>query len=87
MTTSPSRPIRRVIRCLWPGCERPVPRGVWGCARHYYTLPDEIRERIQWAYALECVDKIDLVHKEAQDWIAGIHERAKDATDPGVPRC
>lgn len=35
-------------RCHWPGCMSVVPPKLWGCKAHWYTLPQEIRERI-WA--------------------------------------
>lgn len=34
--------------CHWPGCEARVPPRLWGCKRHWYTLPKTIRDRI-WA--------------------------------------
>jgi hypothetical protein len=34
--------------CHWPGCEVPVPPAMWGCRRHWYMLPADIR-RLIWA--------------------------------------
>lgn len=34
--------------CHWPGCTVKVPPMLWGCRKHWYTLPKPIRDRI-WA--------------------------------------
>lgn len=34
--------------CHWVGCTVPVPPKMWGCRRHWFALPAEIRRRI-WA--------------------------------------
>lgn len=36
--------------CGWPGCQRPVPLELWGCSRHWYTLPAEIRDALWQGY-------------------------------------
>lgn len=36
--------------CHWPGCERQVPPAMWGCSKHWYALPAELRGRIWRAY-------------------------------------
>lgn len=37
-------------RCHWIGCEKQVPPAMWGCTRHWYTLPRSLRTRIWRAY-------------------------------------
>jgi len=32
--------------CHWPGCDERVPARLWGCKRHWFTLPPRIREKI-----------------------------------------
>jgi len=39
----------REHHCHWPGCKEQVPPAMWGCRKHWYMLPQMIRERI-WAY-------------------------------------
>ena len=36
--------------CHWPGCETIVPPAHWGCKRHWFLLPLDIRNRIWAAY-------------------------------------
>lgn len=36
--------------CHWPGCREQVPPAVWGCRRHWYALPLELRRRIFAAF-------------------------------------
>lgn len=37
-------------KCHWPGCGEEVHPRLWGCKRHWYTLPPEIRRRILLTY-------------------------------------
>ncbi|MGF6607083.1 hypothetical protein OKW45_001983 [Paraburkholderia sp. WSM4175] len=37
-------------RCLWPGCDIPVCRSIWGCRAHWYALPNNLRAWIGRAY-------------------------------------
>lgn len=37
--------------CHWPDCPEQVPPAMWGCKRHWMTLPRNIRDRIWSAYA------------------------------------
>ncbi|MDH7973720.1 hypothetical protein QH494_16125 [Sphingomonas sp. AR_OL41] len=32
--------------CHWPGCDAQVPPAMWGCKRHWYMLPAELRRKI-----------------------------------------
>jgi hypothetical protein len=36
--------------CHWPDCDKLVPPAMWGCTRHWFTLPVTIRNRIFRAY-------------------------------------
>lgn len=36
--------------CHWPGCEVEVPPARWGCKRHWFLLPQAIRNLIWRAY-------------------------------------
>jgi hypothetical protein len=45
--------------CAWPGCSQRVPRRMWGCAVHWYKLPDGIREWIWREYVPGQEDRMD----------------------------
>lgn len=34
--------------CHWPGCPVEVPPVMWGCKKHWFTLPKLLRDQI-WA--------------------------------------
>ncbi len=34
--------------CHWPGCDTEVPPAMWGCKKHWFKLPQALRNRI-WA--------------------------------------
>ncbi len=34
--------------CHWPGCEIEVPPKLWGCSKHWFSLPVGLRRAI-WA--------------------------------------
>lgn len=36
--------------CHWPRCETPVPPAMWGCRKHWYLLPQRLRNAIWAAY-------------------------------------
>lgn len=36
--------------CHWPGCDKQVPPRLWGCQKHWFMLPLEIRNKILGAY-------------------------------------
>lgn len=40
--------LRAAHRCHWPNCKVPVPPKLWGCKKHWFTLPKALRDRI-WA--------------------------------------
>ncbi len=70
--------------CHWPNCPEEVPPRMWGCKRHWFTLPDEIRKAIWAAYVpgQEITKRPSRAYLEAalraRDWIRE-HERAAQA--------
>lgn len=36
--------------CHWPGCDVAVPPAMWGCKRHWFTLPQYLRNKIWLTY-------------------------------------
>jgi hypothetical protein len=36
--------------CHWPDCETLVPPAMWGCNKHWFTLPREMRVKIWQTY-------------------------------------
>jgi hypothetical protein len=61
--------------CHWPSCRHQVPARLWGCKKHWFTLPEMIRHRISRAYRQgQEIDKTPsleyiAVAREAQEWI------------------
>lgn len=61
--------------CHWTGCAAQVPPAVWGCRKHWYMLPQGLRNKI-WA-AFKPGQEIDgtpsaryiEVAREVQAWI------------------
>lgn len=39
--------------CHWPGCNLQVPPSMWGCKKHWFTLPLRIRQKVWAAYVPE----------------------------------
>lgn len=61
--------------CHWPGCDLRVSPAQWGCRKHWYRLPQGIRNRI-WAAFKPGQEKTKTpsaayiaAAREAQDWI------------------
>ncbi len=42
----------RKHECHWPGCGKQVPPAMWGCAKHWFTLPKRLRDRIWESYRI-----------------------------------
>mgnify|MGYP001577881831 CR=1 FL=1 len=40
----------RPHECHWPGCKAQVPPAMWGCKRHWFMLPANLRRRGWAAY-------------------------------------
>ena len=36
--------------CHWPDCPQEVPPAMWGCKRHWFMLPKELRDKVWAAY-------------------------------------
>lgn len=36
--------------CHWPTCEQEVPPKMWGCRKHWFTLPQNLRSEIWRTY-------------------------------------
>jgi hypothetical protein len=36
--------------CHWPGCDKVVPPAMWGCKRHWFKLPQRLRNAIWRTY-------------------------------------
>ena len=62
--------------CHWPGCEVEVPPAMWGCRKHWYKLPKQLRQKLWQVY--EPGQEIEgnpseeyiEVAREIQAWIA-----------------
>lgn len=58
--------------CNWPGCDKRVPRSMWGCSTHWARLPRRIRDRIlkTWNSGRGFgTTNYDAACHEAQAWI------------------
>ena len=61
--------------CHWPGCKKQVPPAMWGCSKHWFKLPVNLRTLIWRTYipgqeitmtpSKEYLDAADI----AQKWI------------------
>lgn len=40
----------RAHRCHWPGCEEQCPPAMWGCRRHWFSLPKRLRDAVWREY-------------------------------------
>lgn len=62
--------------CHWFGCQEPVPPRMWGCKKHWFTLPKALRARIWATYrpGQEITKDPSDAYREAADavqrWIA-----------------
>lgn len=61
--------------CHWPGCDKQCPPAMWGCSKHWYSLPLKLRNKIWRAYVpgqeiskTPSREYLDVAH-EAQEWI------------------
>lgn len=65
----------RKHECHWPGCTVQVPPAMWGCKRHWYALPAELRAKIWRCYRpgqerdMRPSEAYLAVAREVQDWI------------------
>lgn len=62
--------------CHWPDCPEQVPPAMWGCRKHWYSLPANLRAKIWAAYVPGQEVRMDpsreylKVADEVQEWIA-----------------
>ncbi len=40
----------REHKCHWPDCNKQVPPAMWGCSKHWFILPANLRAKIWRAY-------------------------------------
>jgi len=65
--------------CHWTGCNAQVPPAMWGCKKHWFMLPRELRNKIWRAY--QPGQEVDgtpsreyvAVALKVRDWIAKNH--------------
>ena len=61
--------------CHWPGCKEQCPPAMWGCRRHWFSLPKDLRDLIWAAYVPGQERRLDpsrdylKAAKEVQAWI------------------
>jgi hypothetical protein len=66
--------------CHWPGCGKRVPPAMWGCKRHWFMLPADLRAKIWGAYRPgQEITKTPsreyvAIAREVQEWIRTNHE-------------
>lgn len=65
----------RYHTCHWPGCKQQVPPAMWGCKRHWFRLPQDIRVAIWRSYEIgqEETGEVSEAYldaaRRAQEWI------------------
>lgn len=75
-----SQPQSRKHTCHWAGCNTQVPPAMWGCTKHWYMLPRELRSKIWAAYRtgqekdMRPSESYLKVAQEVQDWITAQKE-------------
>lgn len=61
--------------CHWPGCNEQVPPALWGCRKHWYSLPAYLRTKVWAAYKIGQEVKMNpsehyiKVMHEVEEWI------------------
>ena len=61
--------------CHWPNCEEQVPPAMWGCKKHWYKLPQALRNKIWATYKpgqeVNMTPSVAYLEaaKEVQNWI------------------
>lgn len=66
----------RSHECHWPGCGAQVPPAMWGCKKHWFSLPANLRGLIWRTYrpgqeiTMDPSDAYLAAAKEVQHWIA-----------------
>jgi hypothetical protein len=65
----------RAHHCHWPSCDKQVPPAMWGCSKHWFSLPVHLRRKVWQAYepgqeiTMTPSDAYLSVAREVQDWI------------------
>lgn len=65
----------RAHHCHWPGCDKQVPPAMWGCSKHWFMLPQRLRNRVWATYrpgqevTMTPSDAYMRVADEVQQWI------------------
>jgi hypothetical protein len=44
------QPQTRSHHCHWPGCDKQVPPAMWGCGKHWFSLPPPLRAKVWRSY-------------------------------------
>lgn len=61
--------------CHWPNCNTTVPPSYWGCSKHWFTLPANLRAKIWQTYRIgqekDMKPSKEYIEasKEVQEWI------------------
>ena len=61
--------------CHWPGCTTQVPPAQWGCRKHWFALPKELRDKIWLTFrpgqeiTFTPSEAYIAAAKEVQEWI------------------
>jgi len=69
--------------CHWPGCDKPVPPAKWGCSKHWFMLPRDLRGAIWATYNIGQEQTKTpsrayvTVARRVQDWIHEHHPETK----------
>lgn len=69
----------RPHECHWPGCTKQVKPALWGCSKHWFSLPESIRNAIWATYRIGQEERLDpsdayvRAARMAQDWIMANH--------------
>lgn len=69
----------RAHECHWPGCTAQVKPAMWGCAPHWFRLPQAIRDAIWAAYRIGQEQSLNPSRaymeaaRRAQEWILENH--------------
>ncbi len=75
--------------CHWPGCQVEVKPKLWGCAKHWFTLPKYLRDKIYEAYVpgqeITKTPSPEYI-KVAQDVQKWIEKKIKDDQSKAVER-
>lgn len=66
----------RKHECHWPGCKKQIAPAMWGCSKHWFTLPYPIRRSIWVNYQIgqekskKPSEGYLIAAKAAQEWIS-----------------